>query len=54
MVESKGDFPFRVLRYEIYLLLDIMMYIECEEILKFMFSVNKETRNFVQKHFIDI
>ena len=54
MVESFNDFPFRKLRDEKYLLLELMLYIEHSEVLQFMFSVNKETRKFLESNFITI
>ena len=54
MVESLSDFPFRKLRDEKYLTLELMLYIEHPEVLQFMFSVNKETRKFLESNFITI
>lgn len=55
MVESEGDFPpFRRLRSYNYLILDVLMNIEREEVIKFMFAVNKVTRNFVNTKYITI
>ena len=54
MVESFSYFPFRKLRDEKYLLLELMLYIEHPEVLQFMFSVNKETRKFLESNFITI
>ncbi len=47
MVESVADFPFRQLRNDPYLILDVMMYIKRKPLIKFMFAVSKATRNFL-------
>ena len=54
MVESPSNFPFRKLRYDKYLMLDVMTHVEHQEVLKFMFSLNKEARTFLQNNFITI
>ena len=54
MVESVSDFPFRKLRYDIYLTLEVLMYAEHPEVLKFMFAVNKEARSYIESKFITI
>lgn len=54
MVESLSDLPFRKLRDEKYLTLELMLYIEHPEVLQFMFSVNKDTRKFLESNFITI
>ncbi len=54
MAESMSDFPFRKLRYDIYLTLDVMMYVDHLEVHKFMFTLNKETRYFLQQNMITI
>ena len=54
MVESFSDFPFRKLRDEKFLTLELMLYIEHPEMLQFMFSVNKDTRKFLESNFIAI
>lgn len=43
-MESRGDFPFCNLSYDIYLTLEVMMYIENEDAYKFMFNINKKGR----------
>jgi len=53
-MESMSAFPFRKLRYEAYLILDVMMYIEHQEVYNFMFALNKETRKFLQQNFITV
>lgn len=54
MVESPTDFPFRKLRSDKYLTLDVMMYIEYPEVLNFMFCVNQDTRSFLKRNFTSI
>lgn len=54
MMESETDFPFLRLRSYTYLILDVLMNIEREEIMKFMFAVNKVMRNFVNTKYIKI
>jgi hypothetical protein len=54
MVESLNEFPFPKLRYEKYLTLDVMMYVDHPEVYKFMFTLNKEARKFLQDNFISV
>ena len=54
MVDSLSDFPFRSLRYEIFLTLEVMMNAEHLDVLRFMFKVNKATRSFLEKNIIAI
>jgi hypothetical protein len=54
MVESLSEFPFRKLSEDKYLTLEVMMYVDHPEVWKFMFSVNKEARTFLQENFITI
>ena len=54
MVESLSDFAFPKLRYEKYLVLDVMMYVDHPEVYEFMYSINKETRSFFLKNFITV
>ena len=51
-MESVSAFPFRKLRFEIYLTLEVMMYIDHQDAYKFMFSINKVGRNFFITNFI--
>jgi hypothetical protein len=44
MVETVSGFPFPKLRYDLYLILDVMMHVEHQEAYKFMFNVSKEAR----------
>ena len=54
MVESLNEFPFRKLRYEKFLTLDVMMYVDHPDVYKFMFTLNKEARKFLQDKFITV
>ena len=54
MVESVSNFPFRKLRLEKYLMLDVMMNVEYEQAVNSMFSLNKEARAFLQYNIISI
>jgi len=54
MVEVVCNFPFRSLRYETYLVLDVLMYIDYHQALYFMFSLTKESRAFLQSNSITI
>ena len=54
MVESLSEFPCRKLRYAKYLTLDVMMYVDRADVYKFMFTLNKEARKFLQDNFITV
>jgi hypothetical protein len=54
MEETVTAFPFRKLINDIYLILDVMMHVDRSDVLQYLFEVNKETRSFLQKHFIAI
>ena len=54
MVESLNNFPFRKLAQDKYLTLEVMIFVEYLNVCEFMYSVNLETRNFVQRNFITI
>ncbi len=54
MVESSGDFPFRNLRHEPYLVFEVLIYIDREEVLKFIFGINIHMRHFLNINFINI
>ena len=54
MEKTVTSFPFHKLRYEKYLTLDVMMYVERSQALEFMFFVNKEARAFLHQHFVSI
>ena len=53
-MESTSAFPFRKLRYDIYLTLDVMMHVEQKDAYKFMFALNKEGRKFILDNFITV
>ena len=50
MTESNNDFPFRKLSYEKYLAIEVMTYVDYQKVLKLMFTINKQTRNFLQQN----
>jgi hypothetical protein len=54
MEESVRAFPFRKLRYNKFLTLEVMMFIDHPEAYKFMFSVNKAMRIFFQQNIMTI
>ena len=54
MVEPLSDFPFRKLRYDKYLTLEVMTYVEHPEVYKFMYSLNDESRTFLEINFISV
>ena len=50
-IEVTGNaFPFRKLRYYKFLTLEILMYVDYNDALKFIFSVNKATRSFFKSN----
>jgi hypothetical protein len=53
-MESESAFPFRKLRYDTYLTLDVMMHVEQEDAYKFMFALNKDARKFILDNFIAV
>ena len=53
-MESRGDFPFRKLKYYRYLILDVMMYVLYEDACKFVFKINTEARKFIINNFITV
>ena len=54
MVESVSSFPFHKLLHSKHIMLEVMMYVEYPEVLKIMFTLGKETRTFLQRHYITI
>lgn len=50
----EGEFPFRKLKYCKYINLNIMMFIDYQDALKFMFSLNMMARNFIRSKFISV
>ena len=50
----EGGFPFGKFKHNIYHTLDVMMFVEHQDALKFMFSVNKQSRHYITNNFISI
>lgn len=48
MEESRRVFPFYKLRHAKYLILEIMMHVDYKESWKFMYSLNKDLRAFIE------
>ena len=51
MVKSVNNFAIPKLKDWKYLSLEVIMHVERENVLKFMFSLNKETRTFLYHYF---
>lgn len=54
MEDSASVFLFRKLSSEKYLTLEVILYVEYPDSLRFMFAVNKETRIFIEHNMIAI
>ena len=54
MVETSCNFPFRRLRQDTYLVLEILMHVERHEALNFIFALCKEARAFLKSNFIAV
>ena len=54
MEEFQSVFPFQLLRHDLYLTLEVLMYVEHPEVLNKLFSVNRETRSLIENNFISI
>jgi hypothetical protein len=54
MEESVSDFPFSKLRHHKYLTLDVMMYVDHQQVFEFMFACNKKARAFLQHNYLTI
>ena len=54
MEESVSDFPFIKLRHHKYLTLEVMMYVEHQQVFEFMFTYNKKARAFLQHNYLTI
>lgn len=52
--ETLSNFPYRKLRYYTYLTLDVMMFLEYQEALNFMYTINNEGRSFIMNNIITI
>lgn len=50
----EGSFPFNKLKHYIYITLDVMMFVDYQDALKFMLSLNKEARYFIEQNFIRV
>ncbi len=50
MEVTVSKFPFRKLRYYKFLTLEILMYVDYNDVLKFIFSVNKTSRSFFESN----
>ena len=54
MEKSVSDFPFSKLRHHKYLTLDVMMYVDHQQVFEFMFTCNKKARGFLQHNYLTI
>jgi len=54
MDESGSRFAIPKLKYYKYLTLNVMMHVEYRQVYEFMFNINQNTRNFLQKHIITL
>ena len=52
MNASVTSFPFWKLRYDKYMTLDVLMYIDYREALQFMFAVSKQARLFLHSNIV--
>ncbi len=43
----EGDFPFRKLKHDTFLTLDVLMFVDYLDALIFMFKINKEARKYL-------
>ena len=50
-MESVSDFPFHKLKHITYPTMEVMMHVDYEDALKFMFKINKQGRGFLIKKF---
>ena len=50
MEEEVSVFPFKKLKYDKFLTLEIMMFLEYSEVLEFMFNINRASRNFIESN----
>lgn len=53
MVETLTNFPFRKLKDNKFLTVGVLAFVEYQDALEFLFSLNKEARTFLQEN-IDI
>ncbi len=54
MEEGTHTFPFSKLRHDIYLTLEVMMYVERSQAFEFMHAVNKEGRSYLEHQYVSI
>ena len=54
MVEPVSDFPFCKLRYKKGVIYNIMMHVEHQQVLQFMFTCNKQARTFLKQNYITV
>ena len=54
MEESVSDFPISKLRHHKYLTLDVMMYVDHQQVFEFMFACNKKARAFLKHNYLTI
>ncbi len=54
MEEGSQSFPFYKLRHDIYLTLEVIMYVERSQAFEFMQAVSKEARSYIEKHYLSI
>ncbi len=54
MEEITNTFPFKKLKYETFLTLDVMINAERSQAFEFMFCLNKEARAFLFQHYSSI
>jgi len=47
MEDIEIEFPLRKLKNNAYFMIDVMMYVEYEQSVNFMFAINKEGRGFL-------
>jgi hypothetical protein len=54
MEEGFQTFPFSKLRHDIYLTLEVMMYVERSQALEFMHAVSKEGRSYLEHQYFSV
>lgn len=53
-MESVSVFPFRMLRQENYLTLEVLMFVKHLDAINFMFALNKSARGFIQDNYVTV
>ena len=53
-MESLSNLPFSKIRFGKYLTLEVMMYVEHPEVYRFMFTLSREARAFLENNFITV